>query len=56
MNDAEEEADASGVTYFVDEEGRYYYQPAGVNQNLVSLSTTTVNDEAEVSPEYCLIG
>ncbi|XP_026741535.1 transcriptional repressor CTCFL-like [Trichoplusia ni] len=47
LNDAEEEADASGVTYFVDEEGRYYYQPAGVNQNLVSLSTTTVNDEAE---------
>ncbi|CAH0577745.1 unnamed protein product [Chrysodeixis includens] len=47
LNDADEDTDPSGVTYFVDEEGRYYYQPAGVNQNLVSLGTTTVNDEAE---------
>lgn len=43
----EDESDA-GVTYFVDEEGRYYYQPAGDSQNIVSLPTTVEND-VEVS-------
>lgn len=33
---ADEEND--GVTYFVDEEGRYYYHP-GDGQNLMSLQT-----------------
>ncbi|XP_059055082.1 transcriptional repressor CTCF-like [Achroia grisella] len=47
--DAEDEQDA-GVTYFVDEEGRYYYQPAGDNQNLVSLSTI-VTEEPEGMPK-----
>ncbi|CAG9558094.1 unnamed protein product [Danaus chrysippus] len=41
--DVEEESD-TGVTYFVDEEGRYYYQPAGDNQSIVSLSTEVTQD------------
>ncbi|XP_049885262.1 transcriptional repressor CTCF-like [Pectinophora gossypiella] len=46
VNNAAEEEPDTGVTYFVDEEGRYYYQPAGDNQNLVSLPTD-VADENE---------
>lgn len=45
--DADAEADA-GVTYFVDEQGRYYYQPAGDSQNIVSLPTA-IGDGNEVS-------
>ncbi|XP_032526685.2 transcriptional repressor CTCF-like isoform X1 [Danaus plexippus] len=41
--EVEEEAD-TGVTYFVDEEGRYYYQPAGDNQNIVSLQPEVTQD------------
>ncbi|XP_045784094.1 transcriptional repressor CTCF-like [Maniola jurtina] len=47
VNGSGDEAD-TGVTYFVDEEGRYYYQPSGDNQNLVSLPTEA---EADDSPE-----
>lgn len=43
----EEEPD-TGVTYFVDEEGHYYYQPSGDNQNIVSLPGG-LPDDAEVS-------
>lgn len=39
VNTAEDEEAAAGVTYFVDDEGRYYYQRAGDDQNLVSLQT-----------------
>ncbi|CAK1588394.1 unnamed protein product [Parnassius mnemosyne] len=49
-NSADEEPD-SGVTYFVDEEGRYYYQPAGDNQNLVSLPTSVSEENDEVIAE-----
>lgn len=45
VNGSGDEADA-GVTYFVDEEGRYYYQPSGDNQNIVSLHGD--EDNAEV--------
>lgn len=45
----DDETDTSGVTYFVDEEGRYYYQPAGVASNLVSITGTGV-DDSEVCP------
>lgn len=41
----EEEADAN-ITYFVDEEGRYYYQSAGDSNQIVSLPTA-VSEEAE---------
>ncbi|XP_045781676.1 transcriptional repressor CTCF-like [Maniola jurtina] len=47
VNGGGDEAD-TGVTYFVDEECRYYYQPSGDNQNLVSLPTES---EADDSPE-----
>ncbi|XP_069364846.1 transcriptional repressor CTCF-like isoform X2 [Maniola hyperantus] len=47
VNGDGDEADA-GVTYFVDEEGRYYYQPAGDSQNLVSLP---IEAEAEDGTE-----
>ncbi|KAL0851884.1 hypothetical protein ABMA28_000177 [Loxostege sticticalis] len=40
----------TGITYFVDEEGRYYYQPAGDNQSIVSLPTA-VSDENEAMGE-----
>ncbi|XP_052751381.1 transcriptional repressor CTCF-like isoform X2 [Galleria mellonella] len=46
----EEEQDA-GVTYFVDEEGRYYYQPAGDNQNLVSLPTAVTEENEGISKD-----
>ncbi|XP_050361341.1 transcriptional repressor CTCF-like isoform X2 [Nymphalis io] len=46
----DEEAD-TGVTYFVDEEGRYYYQQAGDNQNLVSIPTEVTQDNEEISEE-----
>ncbi|GBP00407.1 hypothetical protein EVAR_69530_1 [Eumeta japonica] len=39
-----EEADA-GATYFVDEEGRYYYQPAADAQNIVSAESVSENGE-----------
>ncbi|XP_045510311.1 transcriptional repressor CTCFL-like isoform X2 [Colias croceus] len=35
----------STVTYFVDEEGRYYYQPSGDSENLVSIPTANENEE-----------
>lgn len=44
VNSNEEEAD-TGVTYFVDEEGHYYYQPSGEQQNLVSFPTEAETDE-----------
>lgn len=34
----DDETDTGGVTYFVDDEGRYYYQPAGDTQNVISLA------------------
>lgn len=41
-----DDEDPSGVTYFVDEEGRYYYQPAGLDQNsIISLPTEATNAE-----------
>ncbi|XP_013199483.2 transcriptional repressor CTCF isoform X2 [Amyelois transitella] len=44
----EEEQDANaGITYFVDEEGRYYYQPAGDNQNIVSLPATVSQENVQ---------
>ncbi|XP_026500537.1 transcriptional repressor CTCF-like isoform X1 [Vanessa tameamea] len=46
----DEEAD-TGVTYFVDEEGRYYYQQAGDNQNLVSIPSEVTQDNEEISEE-----
>ncbi|XP_047544021.1 transcriptional repressor CTCF-like isoform X2 [Vanessa atalanta] len=46
----DEEAD-TGVTYFVDEEGRYYYQQAGDNQNLVSIPAEVTQDNEEISEE-----
>lgn len=45
VNNTEDEDAGTGVTYFVDEEGRYYYQPAGDNQNLVSLQTASEDNE-----------
>ncbi|KAJ0183963.1 hypothetical protein K1T71_000386 [Dendrolimus kikuchii] len=39
--------DEGNVTYFVDEEGRYYYQPAGEGQNLVSIPASAVTGETE---------
>lgn len=48
-NTVEEVAD-TGVAYFVDEEGRYYYQPADDDQNIVSLPMVT-EDTVEV-PKY----
>lgn len=52
--EVEEEAD-TGVTYFVDEEGRYYYQPAGDNQNIVSLQPEVTQDnDGEVKLNHIL--
>ncbi|CAH2035601.1 unnamed protein product, partial [Iphiclides podalirius] len=48
--DVDEEAE-SGVTYFVDEEGRYYYQPAGENQGLIPLPTGENEENEEVMGE-----
>lgn len=36
------------MTYFVDEEGRYYYQSAGDSENLVSLQTDENEENEEV--------
>ncbi|CAH0716329.1 unnamed protein product, partial [Brenthis ino] len=46
----DEEAD-TGVTYFVDEEGRYYYQPSGDSQNLVSIPTEVTQENEEIAEE-----
>lgn len=45
-NGEEEEEPDTGVTYFVDEEGHYYYQQSG--EGIVSLPTGVI-DESEVS-------
>ncbi|KAI8431174.1 hypothetical protein MSG28_001213 [Choristoneura fumiferana] len=37
VNSAEEEENPNGVTYFVDEQGRYYYQP-GENQTIEAIA------------------
>ncbi|CAH2218340.1 jg11974, partial [Pararge aegeria aegeria] len=50
VNGSGDEAD-TGVTYFVDEEGRYYYQQSGDDQNLVSLPTERDEENAEISQE-----
>ncbi|XP_072930939.1 uncharacterized protein [Epargyreus clarus] len=41
-----EDEETGGITYFVDDEGRYYYQPAGETQNVISLAGATANAEA----------
>lgn len=51
----EDEVSSAGVTYFVDEEGRYYYQPAGENQSLVSLQTASDDNEAIVEEEQLMV-
>ncbi|XP_053624196.1 transcriptional repressor CTCF-like isoform X2 [Plodia interpunctella] len=48
VNGEEEQDGNAGVTYFVDEEGRYYYQPSGENQNLVSLAGTVSEDNVSL--------
>ncbi|KAG6456307.1 transcriptional repressor CTCF isoform X2 [Manduca sexta] len=40
----EEESEPTGVTYFVDEEGRYYYQSTVEAQNIVSLQNEVSGD------------
>uniref|UniRef100_A0A2A4JJL3 C2H2-type domain-containing protein n=1 Tax=Heliothis virescens TaxID=7102 RepID=A0A2A4JJL3_HELVI len=42
----EDEGDASGVAYFVDEEGRYYYQPTVEGQEFV-MNNQATNQDAE---------
>ncbi|XP_052746494.1 transcriptional repressor CTCF isoform X2 [Bicyclus anynana] len=46
VNGSGDEAD-TGVTYFMDEEGRYYYQPSADSQNLVSLPVEQDEDSTE---------
>ncbi|CAH2103286.1 unnamed protein product [Euphydryas editha] len=51
VNGSGDEETDSGVTYFVDEEGRYYYQQAGDNQNLVSIPADVAQENEEISED-----
>ncbi|RVE49604.1 hypothetical protein evm_005736 [Chilo suppressalis] len=55
VNSAPDEEPDNGVTYFVDEEGRYYYQPAGDNQSIVSLPTAVTNENEGIAEEQRLV-
>ncbi|XP_063633018.1 transcriptional repressor CTCF-like isoform X1 [Cydia splendana] len=49
-----DEVPSNGVTYFVDEQGRYYYQQ-GENQSIMSLPTPDDNDEGIAEDENNLM-
>ncbi|XP_063546922.1 transcriptional repressor CTCF-like isoform X1 [Cydia strobilella] len=49
-----DEVPTNGVTYFVDEQGRYYYQQ-GENQSIMSLPTPDDNDEGIAEDENNLM-
>lgn len=51
VNGSGDEETDTGVTYFVDEEGRYYYQPSGDSQSLVSIPAEVTQDNEEISEE-----
>ncbi|XP_063837493.1 transcriptional repressor CTCF-like [Ostrinia nubilalis] len=51
VNTNVEEDQDGGVTYFVDEEGRYYYQPAGDNQSIVSLPTAVTEEPENIAED-----
>ncbi|XP_045458607.1 transcriptional repressor CTCF-like [Melitaea cinxia] len=51
VNGSGDEETESGVTYFVDEEGRYYYQQAGDNQNLVSIPAEVAQENEGISED-----
>lgn len=51
MNGAGEGGGETSITYFVDEDGRYYYQPAGEGQSLVSIPASAVTGATQVIGE-----